>query len=230
MHTPSSLRHRPSRRPLGGVKVFTFLTLVMVMSIVTVAFAGPPAVCKPIDIGDATTLPLAALPMKISPTYDRANLVKDVIAILDKHDADDDVFVHMETLRRATLYVHDDRATAKLLRQTILTRLDEASKSARPLRLLDAGFLTQAYDQAGLSIAKPTGEHGDIAGYAWIREAIEARPDNGRLEFAAAVVTASASARLLEKHEARAAAHAESDGLLAGNLKVHRAFWAHLRG
>ncbi|MCA9297061.1 MAG: hypothetical protein KC983_11100 [Phycisphaerales bacterium] len=220
---PSSHAH-PVRRRLGCV------IILMVMSIAAGAFAGPPAVCKPIDIGDASTLPLAELPMKTSKTYDRAKLITDVIAILDKHQADDDVFIHMETLRRATLYVRHDRAMANALRQTILTRLDTAPKGARTLRLLDAGFLTQAFEQAGLPLVKPTGEDAGIVGYAWIREALEAAPDNGRLEFAAAVVTASASARLLKQHEARAAAQADIDPLLAGNLKVHRAFWAHLRG
>lgn len=65
---------------------------------------GPPAICHPLRIGKARSLPWQDVDqlIGIDPNFDLENLVKQTIEILA--DSDDSI-VHMETLRRATLYL-----------------------------------------------------------------------------------------------------------------------------
>lgn len=63
---------------------------------------GPPAICHPIDIGDAKSLPWGKHPFDVNKDYDLDHLVKDTYKILEESS---DTLVHMETLRRATIYL-----------------------------------------------------------------------------------------------------------------------------
>src|ERR1700676_5184230 len=80
--------------------------------------AGPPLVCHSFDIGSAKSLPWVSHNWNLSgtETYDTSKLVSDTLAILA---ADHSVIVHMETLRRATLYVRKDPAAARELLRKI---------------------------------------------------------------------------------------------------------------
>src|SRR5262245_36884112 len=66
------------------------------------AVVGPPTVCHPIDIGDATSLPWGSAPFGTDADYDVARTVDDTLAILR---GSSDTLVHMETLRRAVIYL-----------------------------------------------------------------------------------------------------------------------------
>src|SRR5215475_14832872 len=96
------------------------------------AWAGPPLICHAFDIGDAKSLPWVSHNWNLNgeESYDTKNLPDDTIAILDRGSKS--TLVHMETLRRATLYARKDAATAKQLLLRLTARAETSQSSARP--------------------------------------------------------------------------------------------------
>src|SRR5262249_30533576 len=112
------------------------------------ALAGPPLICHSFDIYGAKSLPLVSHDCNLSgdENYDTSKLVADTLAILDSNQV---TLVHMETIRRTTLYARKDRAAAKELIIHLIARA-EGTKSAAPtttqpnaLAIFDAGYLTE---------------------------------------------------------------------------------------
>ena len=93
---------------------FVLRILLVVCVLATIALAGPPLICHPLDIGTARSLPWNGTGWNLAgnENYDSKNLVKDTLAILDSGAP---VIVRMETLRRATLYARKDPDAAKEL-------------------------------------------------------------------------------------------------------------------
>ena len=85
-------------------------TVVVLLGFTTFAFAGPPLICHPIEIGQAKSLPWVDFNHKGSMDYDLKNLSRDTLAILNSRTP---VLVRMETLRRATIYARMDQLTAR---------------------------------------------------------------------------------------------------------------------
>jgi len=188
----------------------------LLMFIAKALLAGPPLVCHSFDIGSAKSLPWVSHNWNLSgtETYDTSRLASDTLAILA---ADHSVIVHMETLRRATLYARKDPAAAKEL----LTKITMGTKSAnsdetRALTYFDTGYLAEVYKQwLGDGSQNPaTG----LDGHALIREAIQLRGSDAQMEFAAALVTLSGPTAEHKAHTDRAIAGAKNDPLLARNL------------
>jgi hypothetical protein len=175
----------------------------------TVALAGPPLICHAIDIGSATTLPQVALNYhKGDGGYDLNNLSKDTLGILDSNSS---VLVHMETLRRATIYARQDPQVAKEL----LVRLHaRAVNSDTALGWFDAGYLAASYKQ-WIGTPNPA---SNVDGYAWVVNAIRMRGEDPEMEFAAALISFQDSNRNHNDHLQRAMAGAKTDPLLAQNL------------
>ncbi len=92
-----------------------FAILLALFLFTSSALAGPPLICHSFDIGDAKSIPWTSHDWNLtgSENYNTKNLAADTIAILDSDSA---VLVHMETLRRATLYARKDPVAAKQLR------------------------------------------------------------------------------------------------------------------
>jgi hypothetical protein len=89
--------------PTRFVAVFAALAaLPVVLAAAAPAVLGPPTVCHPIDIGNAKSLPWGSAPFAASTDYDVARTVDDTLAILRESP---DTLVHMETLRRAVIYL-----------------------------------------------------------------------------------------------------------------------------
>ena len=88
--------------------------LVAVFLAVSPAFAGPPLICHAFDIGNAKSLPWVSHDWNLNggENYDTRDLAKDTITILEESQV---TLVHMETLRRATLYARKDAQAAKQL-------------------------------------------------------------------------------------------------------------------
>jgi hypothetical protein len=204
------MKNRGSRlsRSVALFGVFLFIA--------TALLAGPPLVCHSFDIGSAKSLPWISHSWNLTgtETYDTSSLTADTMAILA---ADHSVIVHMETLRRATLYARKDPAAAKEL----LTKITAGTKSAssdetRALNYFDTGYLAEVYKQwLGDGAANPaTG----LDGRALIREAIQLRGSDPQMEFAAALVTLTGPSAEYKAHVDRAIAGAKNDPLLARNL------------
>jgi hypothetical protein len=188
----------------------------LLMFIARALLAGPPLVCHSLDIGLAKSLPWVSRNWNLSgaETYDTSKLASDTLAILA---ADHSVIVHMETLRRATLYARKNPTAAKEL----LTKITIGTKSVnsdetRALTYFDTGYLVEVYKQwLGASSQNPaTG----LDGYALIKEAIQLRGSDPQMEFAAALITLSGPTAEHEAHTQRAIAGAKNDPLLARNL------------
>jgi hypothetical protein len=193
--------------------------LATLLFIATVVLAGPPLICHTFDIGSAKSLPWISHNWNLSgaETYDTSKLASNTLAILA---ADKTVIVHMETLRRATLYARKDPAAAKEL----LTKITMGTKIAAPqsdeeraLTFFDTGYLVEAYKQwLGDSRNPATG----LDGYALIKEAIQLRGNDPQMELAAALVTLSGPAAEHQAHAQKAIAGAKNDPLLARNLAI----------
>jgi hypothetical protein len=202
-------------------RTYRFVTslLVLVVLVARATFGGPPLICHTFDIGSAKSLPWTSHSWNLtgSEPYDASKLGADTLALLA---ADSTVLVHMETLRRATLYARKDPAAAK----DLLTRLTAGTKSVQSggppaLFYFDVGYLAETYKQwLGESTQNPA--HG-IDGYALVKQAIQLRGNAPQMEFAAALLTLSGPAAEHREHVQKAMAGAKNDPLLARNLSSH---------
>ena len=158
--------------------------LALLLMVAGVAFAGPPLVCHTFDIGSAKSLPWISHSWNLTGTesYDTSKLVSDTLAILA---ADPTVLVHMETLRRATLYARKNPAAARELLAKLTAGTKSLQTGAPPaLYYFDVGYLAETYKQwLGENTQNPaTG----IDGYALVKQAIQLRGHDPQMEFAAA--------------------------------------------
>ncbi len=185
----------------------------------TTALAGPPLICHAFDIGNAKSLPWISHDWNLTgaESYHTNNLATDTIAILD---ADPTVLVHMETLRRATLFARRDSAAAKQLLVKLVARADSSPNS--PLASFDLGYLAEAYKQwLGNDPSNPA---QGLDGYAFVKKAIQLRTNDPQMEFAAALITLNGPASDHQQYAQKAIAGAKNDPLLARNLSAH--FWS----
>jgi hypothetical protein len=178
------------------------------------AHAGPPLICHALEIGQAKSLPWVDLnDHQASTSYNTQNLTRDTIAALD---ADATVLVHMETLRRATLYARQAPQAAKELLTRLHARAVNPEARNAALAWFDAGYLAEAYKQwFGKDEANPA---RGLDGYAWVTKAIELRGSDPQMEFAAALITLTVAPQDHAAHVRKALAGATSDPLLARNL------------
>ena len=194
--------------------------LLALLTVVTgVALAGPPLVCHTFDIGSAKSLPWISHGWNLTGTesFDTSKLASDTLAILA---ADSTVLVHMETLRRATLYARKNPAAAKELLAKLTAGTKSLQTGAPPaLYYFDVGYLAETYKQwLGENTQNPaTG----IDGYALVKQAIQLRGHDPQMEFAAALLTLSGPASEHREHVQKAMAGAKTDPLLARNLASH---------
>jgi hypothetical protein len=202
--------HALSRRAISIVAVL--------LGVTTFAQAGPPLICRPIEIGQAKTLPWVDFnDQKGSGGYDLKNLTRDTLAILDSNPS---VLVRMETLRRATIYSRQDPQAAKeLLTRLVARTANSDAGNPGALAWFDAGYLAETYKQwMGEGESNPA---KTLDGYGWVRKAISLRGADPEMEFAAALITLRSSERDRDDHVEKAMAGAKTDPLLAQNLASH---------
>lgn len=181
-------------------------------ALTTLALAGPPMVCHKIEIGQAKTLPWVDLNYrKGSSGYDLNNLATDTLAILN---SDPSVLVHMETLRRATIYARQDSQVAKQLITRLQARANASNSDA--LSWFDLGYLAETYKQ-WIGKGEPNPANG-VDGYRFVSKAIGMRGSDPEMEFAAALITLVSHESDHDTHVQKAFAGAKSDALLAQNL------------
>src|SRR6266404_7524668 len=99
---------------------FAVLALAATLLAPLAAFAGPPLICHPFNIGDAKSLPFQGPGWsEVQPGYDTSRLVDDTMALLAP---DTPVIIRMETLRRASLYARNDTHLAQALLDRVQAR------------------------------------------------------------------------------------------------------------
>jgi hypothetical protein len=204
-------------RPLRPIR-FAAGLLALLITVRGVAFAGPPLICHAFDIGSAKSLPWTSHDWNLvgTETYDTSKLASDTFAILATSSS---VLVHMETLRRATLYARKDTAAAKEL----LNRLTAGTKTPQPdgppaLYYFDVGYLAETYKQWLEPSQNPA---RGIDGYTLVKQSIQLRGHDAEMEFAAALLTLSGPAPEHREHVQKALAGAKTDALLTQNLSSH---------
>ena len=199
------------------------LTLIAIATFfvyASTAIAGPPLICHAFDIGNAKSLPWISHDWNLSGTenYDTHRLANDTLAILNASQVP---LVHMETLRRATLYARKDPVAAKQLLLQLVARAksSEASLSPDSFALFDAAYLTEAYKQW-------LGEKGEnpangLDGLPWIEHALQLRPNDPQMAFAAALITLRGPETEHRRYTQIATVGAINDQLLKRNLAIH---------
>jgi hypothetical protein len=204
--------------------------LAALLFLATSAQAGPPLICHTINIGQAKSLPWINHGWNLSgnENYDVRNLVPDTLAILDSSAP---VLVHMETLRRATLYARHDPQIARELLTKLFARAEAAENAGHPdaLALFDAGYLAECYKQwigKGLphmtdNLPMDPNPGANLDGYALVKKALSLRGQDPQMEFAAALITLEGPLTDHQQHALKATAGAKDDPLLAQNLKSH---------
>ena len=183
------------------------------------AFAGPPLLCFPFDIGDAKTLPMGTTGWhSIDPSYDASHVVDDTLALLSPRTP---VVARMETLRRATLYASKNPAVANALLAALQERASTPHASVG-LNVFDFGYLVETYRQAKWMFSVPVPAIERIDGYQLVLKAHALQGDPA-MQFAAAVITEGNSATTAESrsHLEQARARADADRTLARNISKH---------
>ncbi|HEY4764926.1 MAG TPA: hypothetical protein VIH75_14710 [Candidatus Sulfotelmatobacter sp.] len=190
-------------------------TVALLLGFTTFAQAGPPLICHPIEIGQAKSLPWVEFNHRGSTDYDLKNLSRDTLAILDSPTS---VLVHMETLRRATIYARQEPQVAKELITRLRARAANSDAGSRPdaLAWFDLGYLAEAYNQ-WMGKAEPNPAAG-LDGYSWVRKAIRLLGSDPEMEFAAALITLPGPESAHRDYVRKALAGAKNDPLLAQNL------------
>ena len=221
-----------ARRGAGSLQSRWSPTLVLFLLLCLAAVpghAGPPLLCHPFEIGDATSLPWARESdwRAVSPSYELQHLQQDVLSILSD---DAPVLVRMETLRRAAVYVGSDPAHAHRLLEALRERLAPSGTDSSPLAWFDAGYFVETYKQSGFlhreqalllrgDVRAAKSAFAEIDGYAWILEALRLAPEHApTIELAAALASRGSANR---RHLASAYRSADSDPLLRRNLERH---------
>ncbi len=214
---------------------FATALVAALLSVPSLAQAGPPLICHTIEIGQAKSLPWVSHNWNLSggENYDTKNLVRDTLEILAP---DTPVLVRMETLRRATLYARKDPLAAKELLARLHARATSAESSGHPdaLAWFDVGYLAETYKQwIGQNLPHMTdGMRMDpspaagLDGYALVKKALALRVpsqhgDDPQMEFAAALITLNGPREAHRQHAQKALAGAKTDPLLAQNLASH---------
>jgi hypothetical protein len=206
-------------KSLGLIRLM-LIAIAAVFVYASAAVAGPPLICHAFDIGNAKSLPWISHDWNLSGTenYDTHRLASDTLATLIASQVP---LVHMETLRRATLYARKDPVAAKqlLLQLVARARSSEASSSPDPFALFDAAYLTEAYQQW-------LGEKGEnpangLDGLPWIEHALRLRPNDAQMAFAAALITLRGPEAEHRGHTQIATASGNNDQLLKRNLATH---------
>jgi hypothetical protein len=146
----------------------TFALLTIALFTARPVLAGPPLLCFPFDIGPAQSLPMGTGGWKaIDPSYDVSRLVDDTVALLG---AGTPVIVHMETIRRATVYASTHPAIAEKLLTALQSRAAARSADA-PLAVFDFGYLVETFKEAKPIFSAPVASLDQIDGYQLVLKA-----------------------------------------------------------
>jgi hypothetical protein len=187
----------------------------------TTTLAGPPLVCHTFDIGNAKSLPWISHSWNLSGTesYYTKNLPADTVAILN---SDSTVLVHMETLRRAALYGMKDPAALKQLVLKLIARSDGATQNspAAGMAGFDLGYFAEILTQIHWIAKDFANPAQNLDGYALVRKALQLRPNDAQINFAAALITLEGHVSDHPQYAQAALAGASSDAVLARNLSV----------
>lgn len=152
---------------------------------------GPPLVCHEIDIGPAPSLPWKSVGygMGPEPTFAREKVIPETLRVLASSD---EAVVHMETLRRAYIYLMFSSSPADMneLGEKLKTAVLDASLPTSPTATPDGRRETLAwFDLAYLvAIVNNNGCSGcnfmsDVPCHRFLERAARAAPNDAGVQF-----------------------------------------------
>jgi hypothetical protein len=183
------------------------------------AFAGPPLLCFPFEIGAERTLPMGTGGWhEIDRAYNVSHLVDDTMRLLTPQTP---VIARMETIRRATIYASKNPAAGTSLLTALQTRARVGNADAAHA-VFDFGYLVETYKQATWIFSKPVDGLDAIDGYNLVLKARALQGDPA-MEFAAAVITEGNSRTKTThlEHMSNVVRAAASNPSLEANVKQH---------
>ncbi|MGH9629563.1 MAG: hypothetical protein ACRD7E_14705 [Bryobacteraceae bacterium] len=207
-------------RPLVR-QLFPAALLSAAVALLTVpAFAGPPLICHPYQIGDETSLPWDAGDGWNTPkaSYDIRNLSRDTLDLLAPGRP---VIVRMETLRRAAIYSAKDQTIMQDLASRLMMRALNAEAADKPdaLAWFDAGYFAESIRQmATTTKSKMNSPAQGIDGYQYVKKSLVLGAEGPAVEYALALIK---GAPWPNEHFRKAVAGASEGSLLARNLLRH---------
>ena len=194
----------------------------------TAAFAGPPLLCHPYDIGAAQSLPWSGARgwSDVDTTYRIENVIRDTEALLTPATP---IVVRMETLRRAAIYASADGTIAARLLDRLVKRAEASAASGSPdaLQWLDAAYVAGAFREMTSAsrdsefaprIAGVRAALGSTKDSVLIGRSLALLPEDPGVRFAAALILVDTDKQAYREHAAKARAGATRDALLARNL------------
>src|SRR5262245_43323488 len=123
-------------------RLFCLSAFTAAILVAAPAFAGPPLLCFPFEIGSARSLPMGTGSWQaVDRSYDASHLVADTIALLTPQTP---VVVRMETLRRATVYAAKNPQFAEALLAALEVRAGHADATVG-YAVFDFGYLAETY-------------------------------------------------------------------------------------
>jgi len=150
------------------------------------AFAGPPLLCFPFDIGNARSLPMGHGSWReIDSSYDVSHLVPDTLALLAPATP---VTVRMETIRRATIYAAAHPTLAAALLDAVQARATAPAPGIAALAVFDFGYLVESYKEAKFLFKQPLTAIDRIDGYQLVLKAHALQPDAAMQQAARLIV------------------------------------------
>jgi hypothetical protein len=215
----------------GYVRVLVSMAVLFAIAITLQnrAFAGPPLICHPFEIGNAKSLPWNGSQWRdVQKDYDLNRLVEDTLALLTPETP---ILARMETMRRATIYAvwakQDYKVgisvTDQKIADDLLARLMEryrksmAGGKSDVMALFDAGYLAASYKHAGYR-----GANAQMDGTGMMAKAAAMRGGDAEMEFALALATHRSSQDAEhQQHLRKAIDGAKENSLLAKNLVRH---------
>jgi hypothetical protein len=149
--------------------IFAIISIFCSALIASPAWAGPPLICHPADIGSARSLPWLATSSwnGADPSYDVSHLRDDTLNLLTPSTP---IGVRIETIRRAVIYAIRQPGISDQLTVALLARITnaEALGVADPSALFDAGYYVETVNE-GARIFPNLHAIDHVDGLAWIR-------------------------------------------------------------
>jgi hypothetical protein len=194
----------------------------------TPAFAGPPLLCFPFEIGSAKSLPMGTGGWQaVDPSYDSSHLVADTLALLTPQTP---VIVRMETLRRATVYASKNTQLAGALLDALESRAARTEPNVG-YAVFDFGYLAETYKQASwmpgdsgpaTAMRNAIARAKTVDGYMLVQKAQTLTADKS-MAFALVAMSVDRTRGLepLRIHLAEAREAAKTDASVRANLASH---------
>jgi hypothetical protein len=147
-------------------------TLLYMTLVAAPAWAGPPLICHPNDIGTQRSIPWLATAgwNGADPAYDLSRLRDDTLRLLTPSAP---IAVRMETIRRAVIYATHQPGLSDQLTVALFARVmdGEALGVVDPSAWFDAGYYVETVNEAA-RIWPNLHKIEQVDGLAWIQTAV----------------------------------------------------------